>query len=211
MRRLGFALTVLIAAAVAFAAPSSAATFGGEVFGAFNTHGMNDVNDAIDAANASGATFDEVSNGLTGGLAVRVWPNANWMIAAGWEPIFLETEDAASSTTMNLDANSFQITGAYFFPTMQPAKWGIGAGLGMYQLAGEIADPSGSAEVEGSGVGFHFMGLGEYTVSPGFAITGGAGYRFADVEIDNTTPTTTADYTGFMGRVGLAFYLPNAN
>jgi hypothetical protein len=55
------------------------------------------------------------------------------------------------------------------------------------------------------------MGHGEWTVSPGFAITAGAGYRFADVEVDDVTPEVTVDYSGFMGRVGLAFYLPTGS
>jgi len=210
MRRFGFGLTVLLAVAVVFAAPSAAATFGGEVYGAFNTHGMSDVNDAITVFNQSGASFDEISNGLTGGLNVRFWPTENWMLSAGWEPLFLETEDPNSGTKMNFDANAFQVSGAYFFPSLTPAKWGIGAGLGIYQLNGEFTAPSTpAADLDGSGVGFHIMGLGEYTVSPGFAITGGAGWRIADIEIDNSSPKATADYSGFMGRVGLAFYLPS--
>jgi hypothetical protein len=81
--------------------------------------------------------------------------------------------------------------------------------VGLYQLNGEYSDNTTPAvKQEGSGVGFHLMGLTEMTVSPGFAVTGGAGWRWADIEIDNTTPTATTDYSGFMARVGLAFYLP---
>jgi len=46
-------------------------------------------------------------------------------------------------------------------------------------------------------------------VSPGFAITGGAGYRTANVDIDNSSTGATVDYSGFIGRVGLAVYVPS--
>ena len=51
-------------------------------------------------------------------------------------------------------------------------------------------------------------------MSPGFAITGGAGYRIAnvgDTQFDETStdPETETDYSGFMARAGLAFYMPS--
>jgi len=209
MRRAVLSVAVIVAAmCVAMPGVSSAANVGAEVYGAFNTHGMNDVNDAINASNQLGANFDEIKSGITGGLDVRVWPNGNLMLSAGWEPLFLETSDDASATTLNLDAQSFQGTVGYFFPTMMPAKFGIAGGLGLYNISGESSSGGLSAKIEGSGVGFHAMGMTEMTVSPGFAVTGSLGWRWADIEIDNTSPKQTADYSGVMARVGLAFYLP---
>jgi hypothetical protein len=176
------------------------------VFGAWNTHGMNDINDAIDAANQSGSNYDEIKSGLTGGIGLRVWPTSNWMIAASWEPLFAETSDDASGATTNLDAQSFQGTLGYFFPTLMPAKFGIAAGAGMYTLTGEESFGSSSLDLEGSTVGFHAMGMTEMTVGPGFALTGALGWRWAEVEIEDAS--IPADYSGLMARVGLAFYLP---
>ncbi len=210
MRNLRCSLAMLFVVAF-MAAPgiASAVTVGGEVFGALNTYNMEDVNDALDLANASGADFDELSSGLTGGIGMRMWASPNWMLSATWEPLFLETESSTTSETRNLDANSFQFGAAYFFPSVTPWKYGFGAGVGMYTIGGETTDPAATpttTAVEGSGAGFHVMAMTEWTVSPGFSITGGAGYRMADIEIDNST--STANYSGFMGRLGLAFYLP---
>jgi hypothetical protein len=207
-------LSVVALAMVPTFAAAAAGPFGAEVFGSFNTFAMGDVNDAIDAENtAFGTNFDDVSSGISGGLGLRMWANQNWMLSARWEPLFVETESDAVGATgkQNLDANSFQFTGTYFFPSKNPtAKYGIGAGVGMYSIGGEVTDDAGNtADVEGSGPGFHFMGVGEWTMSPGFAFTGSAGYRVASVEIDNTSPTVNADYSGFMARAGLAFYLPS--
>ena len=113
-------------------------------------------------------------------------------------------------------ANAIVVSGNYFFPTNSNAKYGIGAGVGYYMVGGEAEDGTTSltTDVSGSTVGFHFMGLAEWTVSPGFAITGGAGYRIAnvgDTQFDETStdPETETDYSGFMARAGLAFYMPS--
>jgi hypothetical protein len=198
--------------AVALAVPSlaSAATFGAEVFGAYNSYAMDDANEAIEAANAGGADFSELSGGITGGVALKMWANPNWMFSAAWEPLFVSTTDEATDDELSADGNSFQFTAGYFFPTSSPkAKYGLAAGLGHYSLNAESTVGGVTSETTGSGIGFHFMGLSEWTLSPGFAINGGAGYRVADVEVDDATNDETADYSGFMGRLGLSFYMPS--
>ena len=200
---------VLVAVAPTLALAGS---FGAEVFGSFNSYSMQDVNDAIDQLNTAGSNFDKVSNGISGGLGVRTWANSNWMFSASWEPLFLETKSDATSEKWNLDANAFTVNGTYFFPSKKPtSKYGIGAGVGYYSLGGEFSDPSGTTKVEGSGPGFQFSGVGEWTMSPGFAVTGSAGYRVASIEVDQSNPKSNADYSGFTGRLGLAFYLPQSS
>lgn len=197
--------------AVALAVPSlaSAATFGAEVFGAYNSYNMQDANDAVETLNQGGANYSEISGGITGGLALKMWANPNWMFSAAWEPLFVSTKDEASDDEMSADGSSFQFTAGYFFPTgSSKAKYGMAAGLGYYSLSGESTVSSVTTESKGSGVGYHFMGLSEWTVSPGFAVNGAAGYRVADIAVDESTTDATADYSGFMGRLGLSFYMP---
>jgi hypothetical protein len=209
------------------AAPSFAMTFGGEVFGSFDTHSMSDWKDVTDQVNASGGNIDDPTNSWGGGLGLRMWPNANWMLAATWEPIFLTREESVTSDKLNLNANSFQGTVGYFFPTAGPTKFGLGAGLGLYSISGKLEDGSGTApdvDLSGTGVGFHLLGMMEWTVSPGFAISGGAGYRFAkisDTQFDDQSygefigdPSQgdfETDYSGLMLRAGLAFYMPSSS
>jgi len=197
-------LAVLAAAAMAVTPmqASAAPTFGGEVFGAFNTYAMGDVNDAIEGLNGTGSEYDEIGNGMTGGLGIRMWANESWMFSGVWEPLFATSEDGLGGPELTADASSFQFTGGYFFPSATNARYGLGAGLGYYSLSEDTG--------EGSGVGFHVLGMGEWTVSRGFSLTGGAGYRVADVEVDNAGGATV-DYSGFMARVGLAFYIPSSN
>ena len=55
------------------------------------------------------------------------------------------------------------------------------------------------------------MGVGDWTMSPGFAVTGGLGWRFAGITIDNSANDSKVDYSGLMVRVGVAFYLPGTS
>lgn len=197
------------------AAPAGAVVIGGEVFGAFNTHVMGDWNDQIDEANDSGANIDNITTGFGGGIGARIWPGPNVMIAAGWEPLFASTD--GSGTELDLTGHGVTGTLAYMFPAGDNARYGIGGGGGMYILSGTLKD-SGSPDVDlgGSTFGFHVLGLAEWTVSPGFGITAGAGYRVAnigDTEADGQSadPEFETDFSGFTGRVGVTFYLPNSN
>lgn len=213
------ALTILLAIAcvTTIAAPAAAANVGGEVFGAFSTHSMKDWNERVVApANQAGGNMDEFSNGYGGGLGLRMWPNSQWMVSATWEPLFVSREEKVSGDVARLNANAFEATAGYFFPTSSQARFGLGAGLGVYSLGGEVTSSSSSdIKLEGSTVGFHFLGLMEWAVQPGFAITGNAGYRVAnikDTKVDNqsATPELATDYSGLMLRAGVAFYLPRA-
>ena len=73
------------------------------------------------------------------------------------------------------------------------------------------APTASTTKIEGSGAGFHVLGVGEWTVNKNWAFTGSAGYRVADIEIKDSNPTTTADYSGFIGRVGVVMYFPNSS
>ena len=216
MRGKKYLVSLLLAAAVAVpTVPAHAMTWGADVFGAFNTHSMGDVNDGIDATNlAFGTNFDKVNNSWGGGIGLRLKPNSTWMIEGTWEPLFPSTEDNNDSgNKINLDANSFQLTGTYFFPSQATNRFGLAAGLGFYTMNGKLeATGVPSADLGGSAVGFHVLGTAEREVSPGFGFFGSAGYRMAkitDTELDgqSQSPKAETDFSGFTARAGLAFYM----
>lgn len=208
MRRILWLLPVAALALMPISATAQS-LFGLEVFGAFSTHNMDDANDAITVLGG-----DEVSNSLGGGISARMWATPNFLFNLTWEPIFVE-EDVPGGT-INLDANSFQVGAAYFFPTTATTspfaamRLGLGAGIGYYILGGEASGGGLTEDIEGNGIGFHVLGMAEFPVSPGFAITAGAGYRIADIEPDDAIGDETIDYSGFTGRLGVAFYLPGS-
>ena len=198
---------------------AAAANFGVSAFGSFSTYSMKDVNDAIASANQAGSNFDDVSNGLSGGLGLNMWANPNWQIGANWEPLRASTESSVTSEKFNVNSQSFTATGTYFMPSATNARYGFGAGLGYYSIGGKVEDPTGEAKIEGSGVGFQFHGTGEWSINKQWSFTGLAGYRLANIEMkdengNNLTNASgenaTADYSGFMGRVGVTMYFPTA-
>jgi len=198
---------------------AAAANFGVEAFGSFSTYSMKDVNDAISAANQAGSNFNDVSNGLSGGLGLNMWANQNWQIGANWEPLRASTESSSTSEKFNVNAQSFSATGTYFMPSATNARYGFGAGLGYYSIGGKVEDPTGSTKIKGSSVGFDFHGSGEWSLNKQWSIASTAGYRLAKPEMkdengNNLTTASgdkaTADYSGFMGRVGVVMYFPTA-
>jgi len=220
MNRLRLVAVGALALMAFAAAPALAMTWGGEVFGTFDTHSMSDWKDQVfDPIKSSGGSISDPTSSWGGGLGLRMWPNSTWMLAATYEPIFLTRKEDVTNAKFDLGANSFQVTGGYFFPSPGNAKFGVGAGIGYYSLNGKITGtggppPSGAdGDLSGSTVGFHFMGMGEWTMSPGFAITGSAGYRIAkisDTKLNDqsSSPEFATDYSGFMLRAGVAFYMP---
>ena len=184
------------------------------------------------------AGLDEIKHGFSGGLGLRIWATPNVMLNATFEPLFAESKDDFSadfvggggfnhiegSSKLNVDGNSFQFGGSYFLPSQGKGRIGFGGSIDYNRLSGEVSqsfvvtgatDTSGAfrGDLEGSGVGFHFHALGEWTVSPGFALTAALGYRIAkidDTKLDgvSSNPKIETDYSGVLARVGLAFYLP---
>ena len=162
IRKSAYAVLLAMGCITAMVATASAATVGGEVFGAFSTVSMKDWNERIVApVNQGGGNMDEFSNALGGGLGLRVWPNSQWMLSATWEPLFASREEKVSGDKANLDANAFEATAGYYFPSSTPARFGLGAGIGYYSLGGEINSSTSTLKLEGSTVGFHVMGLME--------------------------------------------------
>jgi hypothetical protein len=138
---------------------AASATFGAQVYGAFNTYSMKEPNQDIDFWNDNfvGAglglrTLDHISSGMTGGLEARVWATPSVMISAGWEPIFAESESQGavevdvSGTTrtyfehlrVNGDANLLGFSAAYFLPSRGKGKFGFGGGLDFVKMKGRL-------------------------------------------------------------------------
>jgi hypothetical protein len=213
------AITLAVAHPGNAGAQTEASTFGAEVFGAFNTYAMGDVNDAVDVLNFSGGNFDKIKSGITGGLGARWWPSQTLLTSLVWEPLFAKTKSGADE--VKADGNSFQLSGTYFFPTTPhysehttfttATRFGVGGGVGYYNLGGETFLGGVRSDINGNGFGFHIMGLADCNMSPGFAVTGGLGWRFAGIGIDNSTNDSKVDYSGLMLRVGVAFYLPGTS
>ncbi len=210
------------------------ARFGLEGFGAFNTYRMKDVNHEIDGLRAFGGRgFDAIRNQVGGGAGVRCWLDRSWLLALRWEPLYAKTQGqfdvllpdstvGSFDLDLNLDAGAVQLDGARFLSLTRTLGLGIGAGVGYYKVIGH-ATLSGARvrrpphnQLQGSHVGFQFTGLLEWSLNRNVAVSGTSGYRIARIRKveaigDLNLASREADYSGFLGRLGLTFYIPTGH
>jgi hypothetical protein len=215
-----FSLTALFAALamVSLAATVSASSmrWGGEVWGAFNTHTMGDWNDAIDQANASGSNFDNIKSGFSFGVGPTMIVNNQWQFGAHYERLNAKSsEDASIQQKLSPSANSFGVSGMYLFPSKGMAAFGLGLSLDFTNLSGNLEASGTELKIEGSGVGGQLLGSARYAFSPMFSGNLTAGYRLANIDIDTVGGASTAgsslnseDYSGLVVRAGLSLSQP---
>ena len=224
--RMGWYVAALVIALSGGAAPALAEVqVGVSVFGGYNSYGMEDVNDFIDAINdglaGSGYEMDEISSGWGYGAGLRLRPSGTILLALDYERLTASSELSVFGGTAKLDApaNAFMGTVFYLFPSASRARIGVGAGLGYYTSSGSVgADSSGvgfELDMEGSGIGFHGLAAVDVGISPTVHLEGMAGYRLAetgDLEVAGETAynadgeEAVLDWSGFMSRLGLTFY-----
>jgi hypothetical protein len=229
-----FALAVVaFVLAPATSRAESTMKFGITGFGGYNTYAMDDVNDVIDEVNAdpdvmdAGISLDKVSGGFGLGGGIQIWAADSWVISAEYERLFASTKDEGNvlgtpvSVELSIPADAFVLTAAYLFPSASKARFGLGAGAGYYSTSGtqEVASPgiAFSEEANGSGIGFHVLGVMDYAASSQIHLGLRAGYRIAktsDLEdstgdkIENLDGSESqADWSGLMTRAGITFLL----
>lgn len=225
-------MAVLCLAAIVSPSPVSAkAQFGIAGFGGYESYSMSDVNDElIDEINedpalmAGGYQMDDISGGWGYGGGLRIITSEKIVIWIDYNRLAASSDLSVMGATLSVDtpANSYLGTVAYLFPSTSRARVGLAGGFGYYSSAGAVTfDVSGSSatvDLEGNGFGFHGLAVLDATLSSTMHAEIGAGYRYAktsDLTVDGVTAITssgedaTLDWSGFMSRVGLAFYFGN--
>jgi hypothetical protein len=213
---------LIVATLVLLPSPArSEARWGFAGFGGYSSYAMGDVNDVVDALNValleggSPLRMDPIDGGPTYGLGVRLHTSDNVRFALDYERLTgsSSVEDFSGSITFNVPADAITASVSYFIPSEGKARFGFGAGLGLYMSAGSMevgvaGQGSESLDWEGSGVGFHLLGQSDITLSPALKLELGAGYRSAKVgwEMEGADTGEELDWGGFASRIGLAFY-----
>jgi hypothetical protein len=213
------ALAMVITAGLASNGSASSMSWGGQVFGGFDTFKMGDWNDAIDQANASGSNFDNVKSGYSFGVGPTLTVNGTWQLGAHFEMLMgKKSDDAASGQSLQPSANAFGVSAMYLFPSKSSMSYALGGGVDYMTLTGKLDSPGTSAKIEGSGVGGQLLGMTNYAFSPMFSGNLSAGYRLANISIDKIggsstsgSPLQSEDYSGVIARVGISFHQPSHN
>jgi hypothetical protein len=228
-----FVVSATIAAVSPVALAQNSVRFGITGFGGYNTYGMTDVNDAVDEVNAdpditaAGISLSQISGGFGVGGGIEVRPTEAVVLSVDYERLIASTKDEGSvlgtpvSVELQVPANAFVLTGAYLFPSASKSRFGLGGGVGYYKTSGtlEVSGGGGSVsdEVNGSGVGVHFLGVMDYAASGQIHLHLRAGYRMAktsDLEdsagnkLYNTDGSESqAEWSGLMTRAGVTVFL----
>ena len=197
------------------ASEARALTLGLDAIGGFNTHGMEVWNDDLAQANGAGGRFPPLRHTLTYVLGARAWINSRWLLQGEWEPLRLSSSDPQTGRKLAFDAETYRLDAIWFPAQPHRVRLGLGAGLGYYRLQGS-RESGGvqNAELTGHTFGAQFEGLAEWPLRDWVALTAVAGYRHArmghtDVNGQAQDPPIETNYSGFLARLGAAFYLPH--
>ena len=218
MTRMFTSLCLAAFALASIATPGHAdMRFGGEVWGAWNSHSMDDWNKLIDDANSSGGNFDNINSGFSFGVGPTLLVSDKCRFGVHFERLIAnKSED--SGVAVKPAANAIGASFDYLFPS-GALEYGLGAAVDMMTLAGKVEQPTAPTEndVEGSGVGFQVRGTVNYALGAAVHAELGVGYRFADIKVDkiggidndpSVSGLDTEDYSGVTVRIGLQIHQP---
>lgn len=192
-------------------------------FAGYNSYDMQDVNNAISDANDDLALngfserMDEISSGIGFGGGIRYRTASGVIVGADYERLTASSDVGISGGTveMNADGNAFTGTVNYLFPSAGRARFGVAAGVGYYTTSGSLsAYDSGTGtsinfDISGNGIGFHGGGTVDLALGQVARLEALAGYRYAkatEIEVGGVTSSDDIDWSGFMSRLGIAFY-----
>ncbi|TMQ55856.1 MAG: hypothetical protein E6K74_01970 [Candidatus Eisenbacteria bacterium] len=195
-------------------------------FGSYQTYDMADVNDAMQSTLSSypGSSADKesIESGAGFGGGIRIWTSERVFVSLEFQRLLASNSGsgpyAGSTYTVDLDVPASSVVGAvgYVLLDRRPLRFALAGGAGYYLTTGEFVTRgpgvNDRSSLEGSGFGFHGMGLILAQVARGLDVELAGGYRYAkttDVtsggyRIRNTDGSLAQiDWSGFTGRAGL--------
>jgi len=197
-----FALSGMLAAAPVHAGQGWGLEFGG----GWSHYSMGSFNDSLRSFNrTAGTNLESISDGGTLGVGLRFWRSERLLFRLSLEKLDAKSVDGELEFDVGCRALSFGAT--RYFPTENPVRFGLGAGLGWYHLSGNLG--LANANATGDGIGAHLTAETSYSISRRWSLCGTLGYRFAAVNHivfndDEQTTDLQANYSGPLIRLSLA-------
>jgi hypothetical protein len=193
------------------ASPAHATCVGIEFGLGFNSMAPDQVNDMLKQVNGDlGTNFGEITGGTGLPLALRVWPNPQLLLRFSLNTMIVEsTSSGFGEATYDTSPVAATLTATWFFA--QPGHWrfGAGAGLGGYDIAGEVKGLGSHGDLTGSGLGYHGQGEIEWGFGKRWSLCTQVGYRQAKVddtklEESSWEPKLVTDFSGVYWNLGFA-------
>lgn len=219
--------TLILAAAFLScgAGPTLAGPFYLQAHGGWSFYNLDDVNDAIDAANekAGGSFGDHISSGLDVGLHAGYSMTSELNLGLGYARLSGSSGFSPDGYLVEYDlpADLYEVFLDYLPASDQKVRTGAGATMGMIRSAAtlQVSDPTGGHfEDQFEGMGFLFAGyfIVNAAMTSSWSLSGQAGFRHAiisELEVDGETvfnPDSLDDklrfsYSGFFVRLGVQF------
>jgi hypothetical protein len=220
---------VLLALSIALPSPSVAA--GNRpwigVLGGLSTYSMSDVNDEIGSINAglagTGLKMDNIKDGGQVGAVLGLELPTGLSLGLGYEYLTGSSEVGSANGSLKFDfpAHAYRAFAQYTIKGPGVSGLHVGGSVGMVSSAGKAtllvsAVGTASGDTKGSAPLIEGYLGGDWWASRGFALTGSAGFRYANIDeikmndqIVYVTPGNkeALDYTGVFLRAGVKFSL----
>ena len=191
--------------------------------GVGGTYGMSDLNSEIDAFNAAnagtGVSFAHVDGGYSLGGAIGFETPGRWNIGLGMDRLQASTiaSDASGSLEYRLGANAWRAFVEYALQPIGSSGIFVGGSLGFAQEKGHVILSSPGVEplklgTSGNAPLFEGYAGGNWWLTPQFAVTGTAGYRYArlkEFKLEGNTflmsngEAMSLDFSGPTFRIGI--------
>lgn len=182
-----------------------------------------------------GIGFDEITGGTSFGGGVRCIIDDRFLVAVDYERLTGSTEFGGLIVSSNTSVGAHAVlytVGIDLLPK-RGVRFGFGGGVGQYfsrmkrSFESQLNWPSFDVSIDGDTIGSHYVSFFEYQLTERTHVSALAGYRRATIDIptiDGETvyrvgdpprdvfpadgePVGPIDWSGFMGRIGLAWYL----
>lgn len=201
-------------------------------FGGYQKYDMADVNEAmrttLQAYPGSRADKDKIGSGAGYGGGFRIWIGNRVFVPLEFQRLVASNSGsgpyAGQAYTVNLNVPAVTLTtgAGYVFLDRRPLRLAFSGGTGYYVCTGAIVTRgpglNDRSDLEGSGFGFHGMGIVLTRLSGRVDLELDGGYRFA-----RTTDITSGgqrirksdgslaqiDWSGITGRAGLSVRVSN--
>ncbi|MGE5175082.1 MAG: hypothetical protein ACM3JJ_01800 [Hyphomicrobiales bacterium] len=234
-RRIAWRRLSCVALAAAFlagaAGPRNASAegrFGVAFLTGYHTYAQSDLNDELIAPInvlllGTGYSMNDVAHGIGFGGGLRYRTEGPLVAAMDYERLTGKStlDVPGGQFEANAAADAYTATVTYYFPSTSRARFGLGAGLGVYVAAGKLRAYDSTTmqeeteDMEGTGLGLHGIGAAEITLSNVAHLEACVGYRYAkssDLKVGGQTALNAdgskskLDWSGLMTRIGFSFY-----
>ena len=179
---------------------------GVDACGGWNGYSMQAFKETMSSFNRDvGADVPAIHDGGSWDLGLRLWPHPDWRIRLGFEDLNAQSEGSGVKFDLGVHAYTFGV--AWFAPTNNPLRFGIGAAVGPHSAHGGLDVPGATLRSSGDGFGGQVAGEVMVPLSRGWSVNGAMGYRWMTIDhlkLNGSSDGLKPQYDGVLLQIGIA-------